>query len=152
MLGLKLFHVSKRCHWPRLVSSSLSCISQNRSLPCMLMTVSNTGCNCFAQCHCGISYMCKTWNWYSYLLKVCDMLKINKNLDKRRRRSKTRQDKTRRGDTQTRRRPMALKNNLKCVDPCVTYGRISTTYAMTLWRTMIWMVNTWLCFCWKNSM
>ena len=50
---------------------AMSCMAQNKLLLYMLMTVSNTGCNWFAQSH----RVCKVRNGYSYLLKKYDMWK-----------------------------------------------------------------------------
>ena len=55
--------------------------------------------------------MWKVWNGYSHSLKSYGILKITKHPDKARR-CKARQDKPRRGGTQTRRCPVVLKNTV----------------------------------------
>ena len=72
---------------------------QNKPLTYVLIFDYNTGCNRFAQCPWGISYMCIVWNGYSYSLKN-DMLEITKHPGKAKQ-CKTRQDKTRRHPDKT---------------------------------------------------
>ena len=84
---------------PCLILSRLAlyCMVQNKPLPYRLMTLSNTGCNWFAQCRWGIWYVSKVWNGCSHLMKN-HMLKIAKDPDKAKR-DKARQGKTRRPPT-----------------------------------------------------
>ena len=106
ILGLSGWHSAMPCLvLCRLV---LSCMAQNKSLPNMVVTVSNTDCNWFAQCPWAILIANVKWififtenSWYV------------ENYQKHRQ-INTMQDKTRWGGTQTRRCPLCPNSCRKC--------------------------------------